>query len=321
MAKESDKKVKVSRTEERRRERETEQRRKALIYGGAIIGVIALVVLAAFLFNSAPAEAPIPTDAIARYEGIFASRSQRGYASLGSTDAPVRVSAYISLSNSESRKFHAEVFPVLLERIKAGDITFSYVLYDRIGEVSNFGGATRAGWCATEQNKLWGFVDSAYSWFDTYGNDAYSSNRLNSGAANLGLDMGRFGDCMRSNRPADLSTRALEDAGGRDADIQPPAVFVNDVEVEVTDGDQLLSVNEAINQALALRTGGATAEPTSDGAATLEPTTEPILAVTTQPTEEATLEPTLEATLAPTTRPTLRPTTEPTAKPSATPDN
>jgi len=311
MAKEPEKKAsKISRTEERRHERETEQRRKGLIYGGGALGVIVLVVLIAFAFGSAPAEAPIPTDIIARYDGITASRTDHGYARLGSPDAIVRVSAYISLSNSASRNFHANAFPSLLERVEAGEIAFSYVLYDRgVSEVSNFVGATRAGWCANEQNKLWQFVDAAYGWVEQYDNGAYSSNRLNSGAANLGLDMGRFGDCMRSNRPADMTARAQEDAGGRTANIQPPTVFVNDVEVEVTDGDSLLAVNDAINRALALRTSGATsepsAEPTLDSTATLEPTA--------QSTDEPTLEPTLQ--------PTVRPTRAPTDSPSATPGN
>lgn len=319
MAKESDKKAKakLSRTEERRLERQSEQRRRTLLYVGGVVGAFLILALVTFLLGSAPAEAPIPD--VSRYEGIPVSRTDRGYSRLGNLDSTVRVAAYISLSSGSSRAFHANVFPSILNRVNSGEITFSYILIDRVADVSNYTGATRAAWCANEQAKFWQFVDAAYGWFDQYGRDAYSSNRLNSGAANLGLDTGRFSECLRSNRPDLLNDAAQADAGGRDSEVVPPAVFVNDVAVS-SEGDPILAVNEAIDRALALRAGAiATAVPTSEATASEEVT--PTAEATTAPTLEATIEASVEPTAQPTDEPTLAPTTEPTGEPTATPGN
>lgn len=322
MAKESDKKAKAkaSRTEERRRERQTEQRRRTLLYGGIVLGGFLLLALITFLLGSAPVEAPIPD--LARYDGIPVSRTTNGYSRLGSLDSTVRVSAYISLANSASRQFHADVFPSLLERVKSGEIALTYVLLDRVAEVTNFAGATRAAWCANEQGKFWGFIDAAYGWFDQFGTDAYSSNRLNSGAANLGLNTGTFSECLRSNRPNEMNTLAQTDAGGRDSTVVPPTVFVNDV-VVTTDGDLLLAVNDAINRAQALRAGGTTATPEIETTTESTPDSTAVSteAATSETTEAATLEPTNEPTAEPTLEPTVEPTTAPTDSPTATPSS
>lgn len=315
MAKESEKKakVKLSRTEERRQERQAEQRRQWLIYGGGALVAFVVLVIITFALGSAPVEAPIPD--LTRYDGVPTSRTERGYGRLGSLDGTIRVSAYISLANRDSRDFHVNVFPSLLERVKAGEIALTYILLDRVADVSNYAGATRAAWCANEQGKLWQFIDAAYGWFDQFGADAYSTNRLNSGVANLGLDSARYADCLRSNRPAQMTDAAQQDSGGRDSTIIPPTVLVNDVPV-TTDGDLLLAVNEAINRAQALRAGSTlpTVTPT-ENADSVEPTTEPTVE------SEPTTQPTSEPTTAPTIEPTAEPTSAPTDAPVGTPES
>ncbi|MCU0465396.1 MAG: thioredoxin domain-containing protein [Anaerolineae bacterium] len=312
-----DKKAKISRTEERRQEREAQQRRQRFIIIGGSLLAVAVLVFVAVLANRIPTDAPIP-DTSARYDGLTVSRSERGYARLGNLDGTVRVSAYINLASEQSKTFHETVFPGLLERVRAGEITFSYVLYGGAirTDVSNAIGGMRAGWCANEQNQLWRYVDAAFGWVDQFGTQAFSSNRLFSGAENLGLDMGRFNECMRGGQPQEMMNRAEQDAGGRDAVVVPPAVFVNDVAVVVGEGeDLLLASSAAIDRALALRI-----VPTPTVEAEAEPTAEPTEteAPTAEPTEEPTVEPTEEPTLEPTVEPTEEPTAAPTAEPTAT---
>jgi hypothetical protein len=306
----------VRTTSEIRQERSQQQRRQRLVWGGIALLVTGALIFLAVLTSRLPAEAPIP-DSISRYEGLTVSRTERGYARLGALDGTVRVSAFISLASSSSKTFHETIFPQLLERVKAGEISLTYVLYDanQRAEVSNTAGATRAAWCAGEQNKLFHYVDAAFSWMTLYGPQAYASNRLFSGADNLGLDRPRFDECMRSDRPQELANRAAQDAGGRDAVVIAPAIFVNDV--IVTGEDLLTAANEAINRALEFRAGSPTTDaPTAvpTESVTTEPTGEP----TTSPTDAPTIDPTEEPTTAPTEPATEQPTANPTRTPRAT---
>lgn len=299
--------TKLTRTEQRQKERLTEQRRRRII--GTVIGVASIVLIAfvVFIASNTPADAPIP-ETVSRYDSIPQSVTDKGYPRIGSLDG-IRVSLFTSFGCTDCDAFHTDVLPDLLTRVEAGDISLTYMPV-RAGSVSNFNGATRSALCAARQGKFFQYADALVSWTGLYGSGAFADNRLTTGAVNLGLDKALFDQCRSAAPENAVFEQALADAGGRDATLVPPSVFVNDVAVTNAEGApsiDIIDINRAIDGAIDFRTGGdsqPTAEPATEAEATLEPTS----------AAESTSEPTLEPTAAPTEEATSAPTAEPTAQ-------
>lgn len=300
-----------SRTAERRQERLQEQRRQRIIIGVVgLVAVAAIAIVLALVLNT-PAEAPIPEYALTRYEGLPTDVNESGFPRIGQTSNTVVVQELSSFSCPACAVFHEQVFPSLLERIKAGDISYIYVPL-LTGSVPNAQGAARASVCAAEQGVFWPYHDMLFSWQGQFGNSAFAPKRLEAGAEALGMDVAAFNSCLTSDRAgaiinaADARARSVAGFSGT------PSITVNGVLVE---GNDLASVNAAIDNALALlrlstppvtedpaagdpaATEEAPADATPEAEATeAEPTEEPVTEepAATQAAEEG--EPTPEAT-------------------------
>lgn len=284
-----------TRTRERRKERERQKQRQRQIT--IVVGVIAVVAILFFLLILAtqPAEAPVSQDSLARYEGLPQSKTEEGFPLIGSPDAPVKVVEYSSFDCPHCREFHDEVIPPLMDRVRAGEISFVYVPVYGTGGIVNGLGAARAAVCAGEQDAFWTYHDALFSWQGTYVNQAFSQNRLTSGVDALSLDRAAWDTCMGSNLPDNVVSAALTAARELgEMFTGTPTILVNG-SVAPLDID---SINAAIDAALA-GTPEATTEATAE--ATAEVTEVPV-EVTAEATEvpvEATAEATAEATTAP----------------------
>ncbi len=93
--------------------------------------------------------------------------------------------------------------------------------------------AAEAGQCAHEQGKFWEFHDVVYQH-----NGAIEANDLQAYAAEIGLNMTQFNDCVTSRRYRDRVNAEEQEAFGRGLN-GTPAFFVND---QVVVGPQPLSV-------------------------------------------------------------------------------
>lgn len=281
-----------TRTVERRKEREQQrkrQRQTTIVIGVVVVAVIAAVL---FFFVSQPAEAPIPEVSAARYEGLPQSKSEEGFPKVGSDDAPVKVVEYSSFDCPHCREFHETVMPGVIDRVRAGEVQFTFVPVYGTGGIANGQGAALAAVCAGEQDKFWEMQDALFTWQGLYANTAFSANRLSTGAANLGLDTNQWNQCMTSTLASDVVTAAI-DAGQLQNIPGTPAIFVNGTIVQTPD---LPSVNAAIDQALA---GQTPAQIESSGEATPEVTAEATTEAISEPTAEATVETTAEVTASP----------------------
>ena len=273
---------------ERREERQRETRRTQQTY--LIGGVVVAAVLIALLFFSAnqPAEAPIPADAISRYEGIERGQDEEGFPRLGSGTAPVRVVEFASFGCPGCAQFHRDVYPQLLERVRAGDVSFTYVpLLTGEGNVT---GAAQISLCADNQGKFWETHDTLFNWQGLYVANAFSQNRLTSGVRALGMDEGLINSCVRSSEISDLITRASQKGVS-----QTPTVRVNNTLVESNDWAAL---NAAIEAALANAPRPRATATVTTPRATQEATTEASTAATQEATSEseATQDATADAT-------------------------
>lgn len=237
-----------SRTVERRKQREKERRRQRQIAAGIILAVVAVVAVALIVLVNQPAEAPIPEGVVEEYSELPRSTTTEGFPVLGDPDAPVELVEYSNFSCSFCQQFYEEATPGLLERVRAGDISFTYVpLYFGEGDSTNSRGAARAAVCASEQDAFWPYHSALYTWAGLYGNTAFAGNRLSAGIDALGLDLDEWNACMSSDRP----NAVLEDAITASGDVLgfsgTPTVTINGAIVQA----DLSTINSAIDQALA----------------------------------------------------------------------
>jgi protein-disulfide isomerase len=275
-----------TRTLERRKEREQQrkrQRQTAVLIG---IVVVAAVLVGLILVINQPAEAPIPDYSATRYEGVAQSKNTQGFPVLGSDSAPVKVEEYSSFDCTACEAFHSSTFPGILERVRNGQVQFTFVSVYGTGSITNGQGAARAAICAGEQGKFWQMHDALFDWQSAYGNQAFAQNRMASGVSNLGLDRGAWDQCMASALPNTIIDAALQSFQLQNV-TGTPSIFVNGSLVQQATTEAVLA---AIDQAFAQ--SGGVAAPTVE--ATPESTAAPAAEATTEAAAPA--EATAEAT-------------------------
>jgi Thioredoxin len=340
------------RTKERQEERKKQQqRRQVFIFGGGIAITILVVVIMALVAN-APASAPIPSEFATRYEGLERNRNDNNMFMLGRANPRIDVQVFASFTSPEALNMYDTIYPALIERVRAGDVSLTFIPL-RTATGANPDGAARTAYCAGQQGRFWEAVDALFLWYRDFGSAAFSNPRIIAGVTALGLDINTFRGCFGDGAITDSINRAAQNINNN------PTVRVNGTAVELT----LEAINEAIDgfmpsteatsevtaemtaevtsevtaemtaevttemteeatsEAMAEMTAEVTVEPTA--VPTARPTTRPTLAstveVTTEVTEEATVEMTPEATIEPTTVPTTRPTARPTVRPTTRP--
>lgn len=278
-----------ARTVERRKERESQKKRQrqTLILVG-VAGVAILAILLILLING-PAEAPIPTASVALYQDIPQSKSADGFPVLGNDSAPVKVIEYASFDCPHCREFHESAISSVIDRVRKGEIQFTYVPIYGTGGIANGQGAAQAAVCAGEQGKFWEYHDALFNWQGVYANTAFSQNRLTTGITNLGIDKASWDQCMSSGLPDQVITAAIEASQVQNIS-GTPSIFVNG---NPTSDPSLAAVNTAIDAALA----GTPVQPTVE--VTPEATAEATAEATSEATAEATSEATAEATTSP----------------------
>ncbi|MCE2490805.1 MAG: thioredoxin domain-containing protein [Anaerolineae bacterium] len=222
------------RTRERRRAREQQSRRQRQILLLAAVVVIAAVAVLAYVITSQPAEAPVSDAVFASYEGIPHSETDEGFPLLGDPAAPVQVSEISSFHSPSCGNFYRTITPSLINRVKAGDISFVYVPIFGTGGIPNGEGANRAALCAGEQDRFWEYHSALFEWQLTFANQAYASNRLASGVDNLGIDRAAWDNCMASGRPDEIITAANTLVSRTEGFRGTPSVLVDGVMVNAT---------------------------------------------------------------------------------------
>ncbi|MCY3866243.1 MAG: thioredoxin domain-containing protein, partial [Chloroflexi bacterium] len=189
--------AKKSRTREARQRRQKQRRQNQRLLLLFFIVAVAVVGVAVLVVSNQPVEAFIPDDLSARYDGIERSNSPKGYPRLGNADAPVTMEEYASFACPGCESFHSDSFDAVLERVKLGQVLFTYVPLNT-GSIPNAPGASRAALCAGQQGRFWEMHDLLFDWQTRYGNTAFSQNRLLTGVEKLGLSSSAFTNCFNS---------------------------------------------------------------------------------------------------------------------------
>jgi len=277
-----------SRTRERRLQREKEQRRQRQISIVVAVVVLAVVAFVVFFLANQPAEAAIPEEALTLYSGIPQSVTAEGFPVLGNPDAPVQLIEYSSFDCPHCREFHENVTPSVVDRVRNGEVAFTYVPLYGTGGIANGEGAARAALCAGEQDKFWEMHTALFVWQGLYANQAFSGSRLATGATNLGLDRGAWDACFNSPKINGIIEAARTKVASISEFSGTPFVMVNGTVVS----PEATVMNTAIDNALA----GSSAPIVPVGEATEEVTQEAMTEEATEAPAEATTEAVIEAT-------------------------
>ena len=296
-----------SRTREARRRRQQQRRQNQRLLLLMAIVMVAVVAIAVVVVSNQPVEARIPEDISARYQDIPRSFSAEGYPRLGESDAPVNLAEYASFACPGCQALHSDSFDAILDRVRAGQLRFTYVPL-QTGSVPNAEGASRAALCAGQQNMFWEMHDVLFDWQTHYGNTAFSQNRLLAGVEALELHSGDFNACFGSA----ATNNTLQAARNEDV-TTTPTLRVNGVTLEAAGGiPSTQAILDAIDDATPAD-WGAPAEAPAVQEDEPAPTDAP------EPTADATDVPSQADTAQPSDEP---PATEasPVAEPAATAD-
>jgi protein-disulfide isomerase len=152
-------------------------------------------------FSAPFAEEPID------YSDLEVGLSPEGFPQLGNADASVTIYEISSFDCPHCAEFHELGFPAVLDQVRAGTVRFVYVPIFGTGGISGGDNAARAALCAGEQGKFFEYHDGVFAW-QGYGGLAFSPQRLENGATNLGLDIEQWNACLTS----ETTTQILRDA-------------------------------------------------------------------------------------------------------------
>ena len=216
---------KASRTREARQRRQKQRRQSRWTVLLLAIVIVAVMAVAVIVVSNQPVEAHILPDLTERYEDISRSFSLEGYPQLGDLDAPVTLEEYASFACPGCEALHSDSFDAILDRVREGQVLFTYVPM-QTGSIPNAQGAAKIALCAGRQGMFWQMHDVLFDWQTRYANTAYSQNRLLSGAEALGLNTTTLTNCFNSGAISDTLNSAMsEDVAGT------PTIQVNGVTI------------------------------------------------------------------------------------------
>ncbi len=222
-----------------------------------------VVLLLIVSFAAAPLAAQTPDP----YAALPQTQSLQGFPDLGYPSALVNVSLYAAFDDPASGQFWQQSFSQLLPRVQNGEIRLVFVPLFGAGSISGGRGAARAAICANEQGQFWEYADQLFAWQNQYGADAFSGDRLLSGADALGLDRAQWSSCLASSGPDTILDDAAQAASDQASFTTTPYVMINDLP-SLTDADSLkFTIDLALQQAndqLAASLAQATPEATED---------------------------------------------------------
>jgi protein-disulfide isomerase len=231
---------------QRREERKRQQQRRRLTTYAIIVGGVVVLAVIVFILINAPAEAPIPEGTLERYEGITQSQDENSFYVLGDPEAPVRIVEYSSFGCPACKVFFDDAMDDIVDFVRGGNVSYTFIPRF-VGSVQNSEGAAKAAFCAGEQGMFFEMHDMLFDWQSAYGNNAFSQNRMVSGAGELGLNTGDFRSCLGSGRAEDHNNTADREAGSRGY-TGAPITTVQGVPIETTASSLVNQVNTALSR-------------------------------------------------------------------------
>ncbi len=192
---------------------------------------------------------PIAAQTPDPYAALPQTQSLQGFPDLGYPSALVNLSIYAAFDDPASGQFWQQNVDQLLPRVQNGEIRLVFVPLFGAGSISGGRAAARAAICANEQGQFWEYAAQLFAWQDQYGADAFSGDRLVSGADAIGLNRAQWSSCLASSGADTILDDAAQAASSQASFTTTPFVMVNDLP-SLTDADSLkFTIDLALQQA------------------------------------------------------------------------
>ena len=178
---------------------------------------------------------------------IQQSFSEEGFPMFGDPDAPVEVIQLSSYSCPPCASFTIETFPLLLDRIRAGEIRYVFVPIWNIGGMGDGFGATAGAFCAATQ---FGFYEYSKTLFHAqvfFGAEAFTYDRLLSYAQMTNLDTNLWEACYSDDNTITFLDDAVDYSYTIPGFSSTPSIVVDG---ELLANRDIDSINDAIASAL-----------------------------------------------------------------------
>ena len=230
------------------------------------------------------------------YANLPQTATGLGFPQLGFPNALVSVVMFTAFDCSNCVNSYRQTMPIILQHVRNGEALLTLAPMTT-GELPNGEAAARAALCTNDQNGFWRYVDLVYGWVEQYGEDAFTTERLVSGVAELGLDRAAWDTCMFSTRPGNTISSAIASSQAQTGFAGAPTVFVNaePVQNDVESIDAAIRIEIARADAAIRAALDATNTPAPDS--TFDPqATEPIV-ITLPPVQNQEIPPPLNLTL------------------------
>lgn len=169
--------------------RRRQQRQIMLV---AIGGIIAVSIIAAFLLLRDDGKPGVKTGTV-----IDSAIPSNGL-TIGDPNAPVTLVEYADFQCTACAQMYRDGMPQLLqEYIATGKVALTFVPNAILGDESN--AAIEAALCANDQGQFWAMHNALFANQHGENDGAFSSDRLEKMAKNIGLDLDQYSSCMEAN--------------------------------------------------------------------------------------------------------------------------
>lgn len=162
-------------------------------------------------------QSPAPTQEITRYDVPVDDDP-----SIGPADAAITIIEFSDFECPYCRKWHDEVYPRLMETF-AGQVRLVYRDFPLTSIHQNAAAAALAADCANEQGAYWEYHDKLFSMERGLSSEAYQEY-----AQDLGLDTGKFDECLQDEKYKDEVDADFEFAA-RLGVRSTPTFFINGI--------------------------------------------------------------------------------------------
>ena len=197
-----------------------QQQRLAIMVGGTI----AVIVIGLFLFDRfRPLDVPLTDDYDTKYAEVVQGTSPEGYPQLGDPAAPIEIREFSSFTCPSCNRFHESIVDNLIDtHVRGGQVKIIFVPVDNIGG-AGADVTAKAGYCALEQGMFWEMHDIMFHWQELV---APNKRRLNQAAEDIGMDGGKFSDCMNDGDTGKSIAAGMDEFHGLGLD-STPSVYLN----------------------------------------------------------------------------------------------
>lgn len=147
------------------------------------------------------------------------------YPALGDSSAKVTIVEFADFQCPFCDRLQKDSFPsIKKDYIDTGKVQYYYRNYAFLGQESTW--AAEAASCANEQGKFWEYHDYLFNHQGQENGGTFSKDNLKKFAADLGLDSGKFNNCLDTDKYK--SAVEQDTSQGQQAGVNgTPALFVN----------------------------------------------------------------------------------------------